>query len=128
MYHSKGEPEMTPTSPTPLTPAAFQILLVLTGGERHGYQIMIEIARESEDTLRLGPTTLYRTIRTLLSMGLIEESDERPDPEIDDQRRRYYRLTPSGREAAKAETERLRKLVAIAETKPLNGNPFEEAS
>jgi DNA-binding PadR family transcriptional regulator len=118
---------MTRTSPMILTPAAFQILLVLAGGERHGYEIMIEVARESRGALRLGPTTLYRTIRTLLKMGLIEETDERPAPELDDQRRRYYRLTPTGREAARTETERLRRLVAVAETKPLSARPAPEA-
>jgi DNA-binding PadR family transcriptional regulator len=117
---------MTRTNPTILTPAAFQILLALAGGERHGYEIMIEIAQESGGAVRLGPTTLYRTIRALLKMGLIEETDERPDPEMDDQRRRYYRLTPSGREAARAETDRLRKLVAVAETKPLSDRPAAE--
>ena len=117
---------MTRTHPTFLTPAAFQILLVLAGGERHGYDIMNEIARESGGALRLGPTTLYRTIRALLQMGLIEETDERPDPELDDQRRRYYRLTPAGREAARAETERLRRLVAVAETKPLGERSTQE--
>jgi DNA-binding PadR family transcriptional regulator len=117
---------MTHSSPTFLTLAAFQILLALASGERHGYEIMIEIARESGGALRLGPTTLYRTIRTLLKMGLIEEADERPDPELDDQRRRYYRLTPAGRQAARAETERLRRLVAVAETKPLSDRPTQE--
>jgi len=119
---------MARTNPTFLTPAAFQILLVLAGGEQHGYEIMTEIARESGGALRLGPTTLYRTIRTLLKMGLIEEASERPDPEIDDQRRRYYRLTPAGRQSARAETERLRRLVAVAETKPLSDRPEQEAN
>ena len=119
---------MTRSNPAFLTPAAFQILLVLADGERHGYEIMTEIARESGGSLRLGPTTLYRTIRSLLEMGLIEETDERPDPQLDDQRRRYYRLTPAGREAARAETERLRKLVAVAETKPLIVRPAKESN
>ena len=118
---------MTRSNPTFLTPAAFQILLALAGGERHGYDILLAIARESGGALRLGPTTLYRTIRTLLKDGLIEEADERPDPALDDQRRRYYRLTPAGREAARAETERLRRLVAVAETKPLGEHPAPEA-
>ena len=117
---------MTRSNPTFLTSAAFQILLVLADGERHGYEIMTEIARESGGALRRGPTTLYRTIRTLLQMGLIEETDERPDPALDDQRRRYYRLAPAGREAARAETERLRRLVAVAETKPLSEHPAQE--
>jgi len=119
---------MTRSNPTALTPAAFQILLVLAGGERHGYEIMVEVARQSGDGLRLGPTTLYRTIRSLLNAGLIDEADERPDPALDDQRRRYYRLTPAGRQAARAETERLRRLVAVAETKPLSAPPAPESN
>jgi DNA-binding PadR family transcriptional regulator len=119
---------MTRSNPTTLTAAAFQILLVLAGGERHGYEIMIEIARESGGSLRLGPTTLYRTIRSLLEVGLIEETDERPDPQLDDQRRRYYRLTQAGQESARAETERLRRLVAVAETKPLIMRPAQESN
>jgi DNA-binding PadR family transcriptional regulator len=119
---------MTHTNPTCLTPAAFHILLALAGGERHGYEIMTQIARESGGAVRLGPTTLYRTIRTLLEAGLIEETDERPGPESDDQRRRYYRLTPAGRQAARAETERLRRLVAVAETKSLSDRPAPEAN
>jgi DNA-binding PadR family transcriptional regulator len=119
---------MTRPNPTVLTPAAFQILLVLASGERHGYEIMIEIARQSQGALRLGPTTLYRTIRALLKAGLIEETDERPDPQLDDQRRRYYRLTHSGWQAVRAETERLRRLVAIAETKPLGERSEPESN
>jgi DNA-binding PadR family transcriptional regulator len=111
-----------------MTQAAFQILLALAGGERHGYDIMVAIARESGGALRLGPTTLYRTIRGLLKAGLIEETDERPDPTLDDQRRRYYRLTPAGRQAAWAETERLRQLVAVAEAKPLSAPPARESN
>jgi DNA-binding PadR family transcriptional regulator len=102
-----------------LTPAAYLILLALADGERHGYEIMQAIARESGGAERLGPTTLYRSIRSLLEAGLIEESDERRDPALDDQRRRYYRLTPGGRAAARSETERLRRLLAVAAKKRL---------
>jgi len=108
---------MPRSNPVIMTPAAFQILLVLASGEQHGYDIMVEIARDKTSAVRLGPTTLYRTIRTLLKMGLIEETEGRPDPELDDQRRRYYRLTPAGRETARAETDRLRKLIEMAEAK-----------
>jgi len=119
---------MTRSNPEFLTSAAFQILLVLAGGERHGYDIMTAITRESGGALRLGPTTLYRTLRTLLAMGLIEETDERPDPELDDQRRRYYRLTAAGRQAAQAEAERLRSLVLVAETKHLIDRRAKESN
>jgi DNA-binding PadR family transcriptional regulator len=108
-----------------LTSAEFQILLALGDGERHGYDIMLTIARESHGALRVGPTTLYRSIRRLLQSGLIAESDERPDPRLDDQRRRYYRLTPRGLDAARAETGRLWRLVLLAEQKSLVPVPEE---
>ena len=101
------------------TPPEFSILLALADGERHGYEIMLTIARDSLGGGRVGPTTLYRSIRRLLEKGLIAESDERPDPRLDDQRRRYYRLTPRGLDAARAETARLRRLVLLAEQKAL---------
>jgi DNA-binding PadR family transcriptional regulator len=102
-----------------LTAPEFQILVALADGERHGYDIMQTIARDSDGAVRVGPTTLYRSIRRLLQNGLIAESDERPDPRLDDQRRRYYRLTPRGLDAARAETARLRRLVLLAEQKSL---------
>lgn len=105
-----------------LTPAMFQILLALAGGERHGYGIMQEVERESDGRTRLGPGTLYRSIKQMLALGLIAEADERPDPELDDERRRYYRLTDLGRRAAEAETRRLEQLVALARSKRLLGN------
>jgi len=98
----------------PLTPAEFQILLALAGGERHGYAIMQDVSAATQGKLRLGPGTLYRSIKSLLAAGLIEESGERPDPAVDDQRRRYYRMSDLGRRAALAEAERLDKLVAQA--------------
>ena len=82
---------------SPLTPAAFQILLALAGGERHGYGIMQEVLALTGGAVRLGPGTLYGTIGRLLAAGLIAEVTERPDPALDDERRRYYRLTPAGR-------------------------------
>jgi DNA-binding PadR family transcriptional regulator len=96
-----------------LTEAGFQILLALADRERHGYQILQVTGRP------LGTTTLYRTIRDLLRAGLVEESASRPDPARDDQRRRYYRITPAGRQAARAEIERLRRLLAAAESTTL---------
>jgi DNA-binding PadR family transcriptional regulator len=102
-----------------LTDAAFHILLALADRERHGYEILQVVDRDSGMAGRLGTTTLYRTIRNLLRDGLVEESGERPDPELDDQRRRYYRLTPTGRAAARAEIERLRRILAAAESTTL---------
>lgn len=103
----------------PLTHAAFQIMLVLAGGERHGYGIMREVSASTGGKLRLGPGTLYRSIKQLLEAGIIEESDERPDPTLDDERRRYYRLTPFGRRVAEAEAERMAQLVESARARRL---------
>src|ERR1035441_8757845 len=85
-----------PEDVLPLTPAVFHILLALAENERHGYSIMQEIAAQTGGQLRIGPTTLYRSIKRMLEDGLIVEVDERPDPELDDERRRYYRLTTFG--------------------------------
>ena len=104
---------------TALTPAAFHILLALAGGERHGYSIMQEVAALTEGKVRLGPGTLYRSIKTLLLDGLIEETSERPDPALDDERRRYYRLTHQGRGMAEAEAARLAALVRVARARQL---------
>src|SRR5438105_5003603 len=103
---------MQPTQPgletmLPLSPAVFNILLALADGERHGYSIMQEIAAQTQGKLRIGPTTLYRSIKHMLEDGLIVESDERPDPALDDERRRYYRLTDLGRRVTVAEIQRL---------------------
>jgi DNA-binding PadR family transcriptional regulator len=98
----------------PLTPAVFHILIALADGETHGYAIMQEVARRSGGSVRLGPGTLYGAIGRLLEDGLIEESEERPDPEMDDTRRRYYRLTHFGSRVLAAETERLAGLVRAA--------------
>lgn len=107
----------------PLTPAVFQVLLALADEERHGYAIMQEVELRSGGGVRLGPGTLYGTLKRLLADGLVQESDERPDPELDDERRRYYRLTSIGREVAVAEAERLQKLVADARSKALLRRP-----
>jgi len=114
---------MSPTEPTqdmplPLTPAVFHILLALADGERHGYGIMQAIATFTEGTMRLGPGTLYRSLKAMLASGLIVASDERPDPALDDERRRYYRLTEAGERAAATEVQRLTRLVAVAGAKP----------
>ena len=98
----------------PLTPAAFQILLALSGGERHGYAIMREVEASTQGQLHIGPGTLYRSIKQMLAQGLIVETEERPDPALDDERRRYYRLTDFGQRVAAAEARRLARLVAQA--------------
>ncbi|HEY3741254.1 MAG TPA: PadR family transcriptional regulator [Bryobacteraceae bacterium] len=98
----------------PLSPAVFHILLCLAEGERHGYAIKREIAKRTDGKLTLGAGALYGAISKLLEQGLIAESDERPDAHLDDERRRYYRLTPLGRRAAQAEAARMRDLVQLA--------------
>jgi DNA-binding PadR family transcriptional regulator len=103
----------------PLTPAMFHILLALADKERHGYDIMREVDERSEGKVRLGPGTLYGSVKRMLNDGLIEELDERPDLELDDERRRYYRLTNLGRRVAVAEAERLERLVKSARSKKL---------
>lgn len=108
-----------PESLLPLTPAVFHILLALANGERHGYGIMQEIAATTDGQIRIGPGTLYRSIKQMLAAGMIEESDERPDPTLDDERRRYYRLTGFGRRVAQAEAVRLARLVREAEARRL---------
>jgi DNA-binding PadR family transcriptional regulator len=111
--------ERDPQTLLPLTPAVFHILLALAEGERHGYAIMRAIAEHSGGAVRLGPGTLYRSIKAMLSDGLIVEASERPDPELDDERRRYYRLTPFGQRVAQAEALRLAQLVRLAQSKRL---------
>ena len=103
----------------PLTPATFHILLALADRERHGYDIMREVDERTERKVRLGPGTLYGSIKRLLSDGLVQELDERPDPELDDERRRYYQLTDFGLRVATAEAERLAQLVKAAKSKKL---------
>ena len=103
----------------PLSPPEFQILLALADGEKHGYAIMQEVQVRTEGRTRLGPGTLYGAIKRMLGGGIIEETEERPDPQLDDQRRRYYRLTDTGRRLAVAEAERMAELVRVAHQKRL---------
>ena len=103
----------------PLTPAVLNILLALADDELHGYAIMREVSERTGGSMRLGPTTLYRSIKQMLQKGWVEESGERPDPELDDERRRYYRLTDFGRRVAVAEVRRLEMLVDTAQRKGL---------
>ena len=99
---------------SPLTPAVFYILVALADGDRHGYAIMRDVSKRSGGTVHLGPGTLYGAINRLLRDGLIEESEERPNPETDDRRRRYYRLTGLGERALAAEAKRLEDLARLA--------------
>jgi DNA-binding PadR family transcriptional regulator len=101
----------------PLRPVTFQILLSLADGERHGYGITQDIAGRTSAKMRLEPGNLYRSLRTMLDDGLIDESERRPAPDLDDERRRYYRITPLGRRAAAAEIARLEAVVADAKGK-----------
>jgi DNA-binding PadR family transcriptional regulator len=113
------DPSLDPNRHLPLTPAVFHILLALADGERHGYAIMREVAESTGQQIQMGPGTLYGTLKRLLAAKLVEESDERPDPALDDERRRYYRLTALGRRVAAAEAERLSQLVRLARAKRL---------
>jgi DNA-binding PadR family transcriptional regulator len=113
--------ERNPRELLPLTTATFHILLTLVGREQHGYGIMQEVAASTDGQVQLGPGTLYTAIKRLRQEGLIEESDERPDPALDDERRRYYRLTDFGIRVARAEAQRLAHIVSVAREKNLLG-------
>ena len=106
-----------PESFLPLTPAVFHILLALADGEKHGYAIMQEVETNTDGAVTMGPGTLYGSIKRMLAAGLIEETDERPDPDLDDQRRRYYKLTGLGGQVVEAEAQRLAALVSLAKAK-----------
>jgi DNA-binding PadR family transcriptional regulator len=99
----------------PLSPTIFHLLLALGEGERHGYALKREILHRTGGKLNLGSGALYGSINKMLEQGLIEESEERPDPHLDDERRRYYRITPLGKRTAQAEAVRMRQLVRLAE-------------
>ena len=100
----------------------FHILLALAAGEMHGYAIMQEIAILSDGRVHVGPGTLYGSIKRLLAAGLIEESGDRPDPRLDDERRRYYRLTQDGHRTLTAEAERMQGLVRAAQARNVVGD------
>jgi DNA-binding PadR family transcriptional regulator len=103
----------------PLQLATFHILVALADDDRHGYGIIQDVAARTNGAIRLSPGTLYRSIQRMLDDGLIVETDERPAPEHDDERRRYYRLTPLGSAVAKAEAGRLADLVRLARARGL---------
>ena len=105
----------------PLTPAVLHILLAMADGPKHGYGIMQEGTAITEGCIKMGPGTLYGSIKRILASGLIEETDQRPDPEADDERRRYYKLTASGQGVLSAEARRLSDLVLVARRKRLLG-------
>jgi DNA-binding PadR family transcriptional regulator len=104
-------PKTDPRNFLPLKTQWFHIMLCLAGGEQHGYGIMQEVLERSSGKVRLWPATLYGSLKRLIEADLIEESDERPAPELDDARRRYYRLTALGRRVLNAECDRLQELV-----------------
>jgi len=120
------EPDVTKKTKTiesylPLTPAVFHVLLSLADGEKHGYVISKEIARRTNNEVRLSAGTLYGIIKRLLEDKFIEESDERPDFSLDDERRRYYRLTRLGSALAEAEAERMERVLAMARARNILG-------
>lgn len=108
-----------PQALLPLSQPVFHILLALAEEERHGYGIMQDVARQTNDALQLGPGTLYGCLKRMLAAGLVAESDELPDPDMDDERRRYYRMTGLGRRVARAEAERLAGAVTAARSRRL---------
>ncbi|HUF48306.1 MAG TPA: PadR family transcriptional regulator [Vicinamibacterales bacterium] len=106
-----------PSPYLPLTPAMLQVLVALGDGEKHGYAIIKEVDRRTGGTVRLRAATLYTVLKRFVADGLIEESDHRPDPALDDERRRYYRLTARGRAVARADARRLAETVKHARAK-----------
>jgi DNA-binding PadR family transcriptional regulator len=107
----------SPQDLLPLTPPVFHILLALADEERHGYGIMQDVARQTGDALQLGPGTLYGCLKRMLAAGLVTESEERPDPALDDERRRYYRMTALGNRVVRAEAQRLHGALTAAKAK-----------
>jgi DNA-binding PadR family transcriptional regulator len=103
-----------PLSFLPLPPAAFHILMSLAEEDRHGYGIIQDVAERTGGALKLSAGTLYRSIQRMCDQGLLLETEERPDPELDDERRRYYRITSLGQAVARAEASRLTQLVKLA--------------
>jgi DNA-binding PadR family transcriptional regulator len=101
----------------PLPLPLFHMLLALSEGERHGYALKREILRRTGGKMNLGSGALYGSINKMLEQGLIEESGDRPDPHLDDERRRYYRVTPLGLRVAQAEAVRMRELAQFAQDK-----------
>lgn len=107
-------PNPDPESLLPLPSATFHILMAVAAEDRHGYAIIQEVERRTNNRLKLGAGTLYRSLQRMLEQGLIVETGERPDPASDDERRRYYRITRYGEKVARAEGRRLTELVKLA--------------
>jgi DNA-binding PadR family transcriptional regulator len=103
----------------PLSPAMFQVLIALADGDKHGYAIIKEVARRTDSEVKLSAGTLYAIIRRFEEEKVIDECEQRPDPSLDDERRRYYRLTPFGREVAQAEGRRMESALRMAQAKNL---------
>lgn len=106
-----------PDEMLPLSASQLHILLALADGEKHGYAVMREVESMTDGEVTMGPGTLYGAVKKMVNAGLIEETDERPDPELDDERRRYYRTTGLGARVLEAETARLERLVRTAHSK-----------
>jgi DNA-binding PadR family transcriptional regulator len=109
----------SPDTLLPLTAAMFEVLIALADGEKHGYAIIKEVARRTTGEVSLSAGTLYAIVRRFEQEGVIQESDERPDPALDDERRRYYKLTAFGREVAQAEARRMETALKMAHSKNL---------
>lgn len=106
-----------PKSNLPLTPTVFHMLLALADGDKHGYAIMQAVEAETNGHMRIHIGSLYGSIRRMMDSGLIKETSERPDPDLDDERRRYYGLTHLGRRVLAAESSRLARALVIARKK-----------
>jgi len=115
MSRSTGEP--------PLTPAAFYVLVALAAGDKHGYAILKDVRRRSSGRVSLNVGTLYAVLKRLEDQGLVAESAERPDAALDDERRRYYRITKDGQTLARAEVERMERAVSMAHAVNLRPKP-----
>ena len=115
-------PTENPSDLLPLPVAQLHILLALADGEKHGYAIMSEVEVVTEGSVTMGPGTLYGTVKRMLNAGLVEETDERPDPELDDERRRYYRLTGLGERVLDAEVARMEQLTRTATARRIVGS------
>lgn len=110
----------------PLTPAVFYILLALAGGERHGYEIMKQVKRDANGRVKMGNGTMYGSLKRMLADGLIAEAGDRIDPNLDDARRHYYRITDAGRRALNAEMQRYMETAALLRARGLAaGIPVE---
>src|SRR5258708_1102805 len=112
-----------PETLLPVRVATFEVVMALAAGDRHGYAIILDVAARTNNRLRLGAGTLYRSLQRMLEQGLIVETGERPAAEFDDERRRYYRITPFGESVARAEAVRLTDLLRLAHASGFAGEP-----